>query len=273
MDRLPKPPSQVAFELSNRSINALTKAMTLTKQEICDLSEFTSSQSRSQVWEQHRVGRITASISKDVYTRANTLLAKPWVAANVIVGKIMRYTKIPLTKAMIHGMASELPAKERFSTLMNQIHGECEQAECGLIVHPRKPYVAATPDLVVSCLCHGDGVCEIKCPYKIKDEPKITPENYPHLERNASGKVSLRKSSPYYYQIQHQLGVSGRQYGYFFVNILNDYFLERIEFDEKLWSDMEAKFEFMWQNYIAPEILCNTERNLLTPPSTVCNSI
>ena len=55
---------------------------------------------------------------------------------------------------------------------------------------------------------------------------------------------TLKKTSPYYYQIQHQLGVTGKEYGYIFVYISNDYHLEKIDFDRSLWADMEDKFIF-----------------------------
>ena len=32
------------------------------------------------------------------------------------------------------------------------------------------PYIGATPDLFVQCECHGEGLCEIKCPYTTRDQ-------------------------------------------------------------------------------------------------------
>ncbi len=139
---------------------------------------------------------------------------------------------------------------------MSQRHESHTQSACGLMIHQSLPYIAASPDLLVSCQCHGDALCEIKCPYSLLNANGITPENYPHIER--SDNVTLKKTSPYYYQIQHQLGVTGREYGYFFVYTPNAYHLEKIEFDPYLWKDMEEKFEYMWRYHIAPEIMKNT---------------
>ena len=87
--------------------------------------------------------------------------------------------------------------------------------------------------------------------YTISNADKITPENYSHLE----GSSRLKQTFPYFYQIQHQLGVTGREHRYFFMYTPIAYHLERIEFDPILWKDMVYKFEYLWRGYVAPEIL------------------
>ena len=37
-----------------------------------------------------------------------------------------------------------------------------------LFIDPNRPYIAASPDGMFSCACHGDAVIEIKCPFKIR---------------------------------------------------------------------------------------------------------
>ena len=34
----------------------------------------------------------------------------------------------------------------------------------GLVINPKYPYIGASPDGVVSCMCCGDGLLKIKCP-------------------------------------------------------------------------------------------------------------
>ncbi len=198
-----KPIQQLAKELADKTINKLLDAMSLDEQERKELSLATMSQFMSTDWMEQRRSRITASNSKRVYTRAKTLLVNPEEDPSSVVGTIMRYTQSPMTEAMQYGISTEINAKLKFAQLMQQMHVGYEQDECGLLVLPKRPYIAATPDLLISCLCHGEGLCEIKCPYTIKEETRITPENYSHLKRLSSGQVTLKKSSPYYFQIQH----------------------------------------------------------------------
>ncbi len=240
-----KPLQVLANELHDKTVDSLLSVMALSYQERSELSLTTMSQSLSLQWMQQRTGRITASNSKQVYTRAKTIMTKPKEDASMVVGKILQYTEIPTTKAMKYGISMEIKAKLKFSQIMSKMHQHYTQSAVGLMIHPTRPYVAALLDLLVSCHCHGDALCEIKCPYSISTADKITPENYLHLEKSASGHITLKKTSPYYYQIQHQLGVTGQEYGYFFVYIPNAYHLEKIDFDTRLWADMEDKFEYL----------------------------
>ena len=49
--------------------------------------------------------------------------------------------------------------------------GKCfSTQEAGLLVMEQCPYIGATPDLFVQCECHGEGLCEIKCPYTMHDQ-------------------------------------------------------------------------------------------------------
>ena len=53
-------------------------------------------------------------------------------------------------------------------TRQEHILFECHPAE--LTVHPDYPHLGASPDGLISCSCCGDGLVEIKCPYKHRDE-------------------------------------------------------------------------------------------------------
>lgn len=77
------------------------------------------------------------------------------------------------------------------------------------------PFISASPDLEIVCDCHGPGLVEIKCPASlIGTIPSC--DNYEHLEE-IDGNLALKKSSPYYYQVQGQMGVTEKRYCDFFV--------------------------------------------------------
>ena len=44
------------------------------------------------------------------------------------------------------------------------IHNRFMKTDTGLDVMKERPFMAASPELLRHSECHGDGVCEIKCP-------------------------------------------------------------------------------------------------------------
>lgn len=75
---------------------------------------------------------------------------------------------------------------------------------CGLYVSVQYPFIGASPDGLIE----DNKILEVKCPYSIKDE-LIGANNYSHLE-HVSQHLQLKETSNYYYQIQTQLLVTGR---------------------------------------------------------------
>ena len=75
------------------------------------------------------------------------------------------------------------------------------------------PHLGATPDRIINCDCCGDGVIEIKCPYKHRDKHLhhvADPQFY--LKRNNNGELHLCRNHEYYSQIQGQLAVCEKEY-------------------------------------------------------------
>ncbi len=108
-----KPIQELAKALSNKTVDGLLGAMMVDHSEREELSLL--SQSLTSDWMVHRVGRITASHSKRVYTWAKTLLSKPDANANAVVSRILQYTQTPMTKAMEYGISTEIEAKLKFA--------------------------------------------------------------------------------------------------------------------------------------------------------------
>ena len=47
--------------------------------------------------------------------------------------------------------------------LMEPDHIGLLVTKCGFVIHPHYPHMGSSPDGMVSCLCCGKGVLEIKC--------------------------------------------------------------------------------------------------------------
>ncbi|KAI8493190.1 hypothetical protein Bbelb_291940 [Branchiostoma belcheri] len=91
---------------------------------------------------------------------------------------------------------------------MKSKHTNFKIEACVLTVHPEYPWLHATPDFVCSCECCGQGCCEVKCPYCLKDI-----DFHQYVQRRTScfhlDKFRLKKDHQYYYQVQQQLFSTG----------------------------------------------------------------
>lgn len=144
----------------------------------------------------------------------------------------MGYGASATSAAMQHGLDLEPAAKEAYRKHMVSSHGnDFKAVDSGLIISQTHPFIAASPDLHISCKCHGEGLCEIKCPSTIRDEVP-SHSNYEHI----SAEGTLKRTSPYYFQIMVQLGVTGLSYCDFFVftSAPSGQFVDRVYFDEEL---------------------------------------
>ena len=154
-----------------------------------------------------------------------------------ILGLVMGYTTLPQTWKMEHGTNSEPHAKQKLKLFFKKTH----------------PFIAVSPDLEINCTSHGPGLVEIKCPATIiGKEPSA--ENYKHLEI-INEQPYLNKTSPYYFEIQGQLVVTGRQYCDFFVFSFRGHLNIRVEFNEQFWVELLDNLDWFFRNFVAPELL------------------
>ena len=103
------------------------------------------------------------------------------------------------TKATCHGIKYESVAVAEYEKKF----GETKQ--CGLFVSVQYPWLGASPDRVVD----DETIMEVKCPYVSRDQ-LINPLTVPYLQYEQS-KLTLKKTSDYYFQIQGQLYCSERR--------------------------------------------------------------
>lgn len=90
--------------------------------------------------------------------------------------------------------------------------------KCGTFLGKRKSYIAASPDSVVTCKCHGKGLIDIKCQFRIRD--KKTSESVREcgfLITSDNGRVTLSRNHKYYTQGISQMTITETVYCYFVV--------------------------------------------------------
>lgn len=77
------------------------------------------------------------------------------------------------------------------------------------------------------------------------------------LQKEASGRLILKRAHTYYCQVQGQMGIGGRKWCDFIVYTKKGIHVERIDFNESFWTDeLLPKLCTFYDKCVAPEIVC-----------------
>jgi hypothetical protein len=132
---------------------------------------------------------------------------------------------------------------------MKRVHKNFKAFDSGLTLYKEKPYIGASADLETECDCCGVGLCEIKCPEKIKDV-KPCEANVEYIKDG-----TVNKNHQYFYQIQGQMGILGRTFCDLFIFTIHGTLKVRVSFDNDVWKIILEKLCWFWNDFILPEIL------------------
>ena len=192
----------------------------------------TRDQSKSKEWYRFRAGRITASRFKAA-CRTSTEKPSQSLIKAICYPKSSNFTSAATTWGCQH----EQVAQERYKDEMKTVHDNFSVKSNGLVINPEFPFLGASPDGMVSCDCCGEGCLEVKCPYCQRHKELDKNDNSSCLETvGDTGKLRLKKSHAYYYQVQCQIFVCEKDYCDFVVWTEVDYHYERIEPDVEFWK-------------------------------------
>ncbi|KAK6171766.1 hypothetical protein SNE40_018199 [Patella caerulea] len=233
-----------------------------TSEIIFHINEATLGQSTNSSWYSLREGRITASNFYAVHTRVQTLKKKHDNSGDEdirpLLKKIMGYTKLnPNLKPLKYGREMEPHAKLEYKSMYSDSHKNASYAECGLFLDICRPYLSASPDLLVECDCCGKGLLEVKCPLITKCDScsKFCTCILPvYLYKGSNSILTLKKLSSYYGQVQGQMFVTKRPWCDFFVYTCNGFFYERILYDEEFVSNMVCSLDYFFHKFVIPEL-------------------
>ena len=110
------------------------------------------------------------------------------------------------------GIINKSIARDAYLQKESNKHNNPVYQLSGLHVHRHYSYPAASPDLI-SCKCCGEGLLEIKCPYKYRDfDPTEVRDTSFYLQWNVDGEVRLSQTHNYYSQVRGQLEVCDKKY-------------------------------------------------------------
>lgn len=219
----------------------------------CQLVEQkTRNQAKSALWHCLRAGRVTASKLHQV---CHTNPAKPSVSLIMQLCKPAKNSK--QTPAMKWGTEQESTARKHYEQQVQAHHSDFNVRTSGLVLNPKYPHMAASPDGICQCTCCGIGCIEIKCPFSARDmtvSEALALPGFP-LQFDET-KLTLKPTHPYYAQVQCQMFISNTQYCDFVVWTQKDLFVERISRDEDFWADACNKAEHFFKVVALPELLC-----------------
>ena len=228
----------------------------ISKKDQIVVEKATRFQSKSLDWQPMRSGRITA---KNFKQACKTNILKP--ARSLIKGICYPSEKKNLQKqAAKYGNENEPIAGESFKNYMITRHTNFKLEICGLIISESTPALDTSPDGLTSCDCCGNGVLEVKCPFRLKNFSDEVFKNY--LSSKDCPIISLGNNNykfnhehQYFFQIQLQLYATEIDFCDFLLWNKQNFFLQRIFKDQNYLDTYIQKALIFHKQIIIPELL------------------
>ena len=215
------------------------------------IEEQTKGQARSRLWFRHRAGRVTASNFKAA-ARTDSESGRPSIS---LIKRICYPESYKFfSEATSWGSSKEATALQAYEKVRKREHRNLRLKPCGLIVRPQFPQLGATPDSLVCCDCCGEGVVEVKCPVRCKEQSLTEAARQPDFcLKGSDGLFALARDHAYYYQIQLQMLLSSSEYCDFVVWTPSCFFVERVVIDNDFLSRELLKVKLFYRCGILPE--------------------
>jgi hypothetical protein len=228
-----------------------------SNEEVNSIQTTTRDQSSNNQWFRLRAGRITASKVYRVVTRVKTLegtsnRSKDPESLVKDIAHVNRFNT-GQNDARSYGINMEAAAIAHYKD--QNCHPGVKFENCGFHISQTHPYIGASPDLLVSCNCCGDGLVEVKCPYSKRDvDIQLEPPDY--VVHGKTRPYELKTNHAYYAQIQTQLAVTGRTYCDFVMySPLGSIIIEQVPFDLLYWENILTSANKFYIHYIVPELI------------------
>lgn len=216
-------PSKSMFVCSEQQQLHL-KSMEVTWDMVNKFECATRAQSTCPEWHQLRRQRLTASRFREIcQVRENS--------EEDLANRLLQGTR--QTAAMKRGLELEADAIWEYCQMKRVNH-----YPCGFVIHPDASWLGASPDGLIfdpSEPCQF-GLIEIKCP-NVKSYVDC-----PYLQMK-SGKLELKKTHAYYWQVQGQMLITGMNWCDFVVSAEEDILIQRIYTDSSVMDSIREKVD------------------------------
>ncbi len=151
------------------------------------------------------------------------------------------------------GRIKENVARQAFLKEMERTHNDARILRAGLFISTDNPVLAASPDGIFKCSCHGEALIEIKCPWSARDRSIRKKEVVPtYLDES----LKLKQGHSYYDQVLMQMGVAKFKKCYFVVwGPKDEVLIQEIEKSEENWNSLETSLVRYYEDVITKELI------------------
>ncbi|XP_070761910.1 uncharacterized protein [Enoplosus armatus] len=266
-DRAPPRPEQFPLGLGVR----------LDRCVVEEVEALTRGQSTNQDWFTWRKNRITASVAHRIahcrfINGKSKTLPTSYLAAITGEGRNIQ------TRAMSWGVQMEAEVVRRYQRLKSTALGQSVLVQnCGLFIDAQRPWLAASPDGIVTDSRTGQWLLclEVKCPFKhrhrrvedaCRDDPAFCLEiqDQDRQEPGGSPVYHLKTSHSYFTQIQCQLAVTGLRRADLAVFTMEEMAIVPVTFDPDLWEETVSKLEVFYRDAVLPHLREQTQQDTAT---------
>jgi len=258
----PLPPTIPDIAKQCDSVDEIVEAALrpLSFDDVKRISEATVQQSNNELWFSVRTGRITASKLKNCADKVDLEEGKVRGETASYVKQIMNYYPKAHSPAINWGIYNEPHAIADFVKAQRGFHKHMKVKPCGVFVCGQYPFIAASPDAIVTCDCCGDRPLEVKNPFKYRH---MFIQNYAAqmdscLEILENGKISLKYDHAYYTQVQLQILATGADVGYFCVRMAApecSLHCQEVYMNTDFLEEAVAKAEVFFRLVVVPELV------------------
>jgi hypothetical protein len=240
------------------SVIGLKSALVYSTSQRANVEILTRGQADNARWFQYRKGMVTASRFHSVYTRMKSVQAARADDASSLVRAVMGETTFTGNMATEYGRKHERQALKDYAHKYEVVWGHRNvqvRTNCGLHVDTECAVIGASPDAIVSCDCCGPHLVEVKCPSSIADGDPYEDWAKTSFMCSSGDDISLKRTHPYYTQVQGQMGVCQFQRCAFVVWTATDVLAEVIDFDATYWSGVKERLCLFFDRFLGPRLL------------------
>ena len=230
----------------------LHSSIKITQAEVLEIEKNTREQSSSDQWFNERQKRLTSSNFGAVVKRRKSIYPKSLIAKiknsskNSNCPKQCQWRKDKEKNAVV----------EYFKRKQNCGENVNVCSTCGFVVNLDLPWLGASPDFLVYDPTEASsfGIGEVKCPFSKKDVTiEEASKDKQFFLQNVHGKIQLKKTHNFFYQIQGCMASLNVCWCDFVVFTNVDLFIERIYFDKDFWLNIVPELSSFYTDYMLPE--------------------
>jgi len=172
---------------------------------VANVASRTAEQTSSQMWQTYRCGRVTSSRVTKCTNKISQNSLLTTAKTHSIVADVMGYYEEAVGPQLSWGKSREDRARKLYVITQRKIHKHLDVALTGVWISSKTPWVAASPDGLVSCTCCGSGCLEIKCPWthRMLSVAQYAQQTDACLSfSQITGDFKLKKDHAYFGQVQ-----------------------------------------------------------------------